>query len=162
VTSLDASAALSALEADGFVVYFRDADGGPIANATAWTVVEEKPVAGSKRAEGSLVLLKIAPPAPAPVPAPAPAVPAPAPAPIPPPAPAPAPAPKPAPAPAPKPVPVPPPPAPPPAPAPTVIPGAFCANADLGKSGVAANGRTYVCGLKGADANGHYHWNTTG
>ena len=32
-------------------------------------------------------------------------------------------------------------------------------NADVGKSGVAANGRTYVCGAKGADANGHDHWN---
>jgi hypothetical protein len=40
-----------------------------------------------------------------------------------------------------------------------IIPGAFCPNADVGMQGVAANGRTYVCGGKGADKNGHYHWN---
>ncbi|MFH5878206.1 hypothetical protein [Arthrobacter sp. NA-172] len=40
-----------------------------------------------------------------------------------------------------------------------IIPGAFCPNADVGMQGVAANGRTYICGGKGADKNGHYHWN---
>lgn len=50
--------------------------------------------------------------------------------------------------------------APDPAPAPaTITPGAFCADADVGTTGLGANGRTYVCGSKGADANGHYHWN---
>lgn len=43
-----------------------------------------------------------------------------------------------------------------------MIPGAFCPDAAVGSSGVADNGRTYVCGGKGPDANGHYHWNTTG
>ena len=82
------------------------------------------------------------------------AAPAPAPAPV---AAAPKPAPKPA-APAPAPAPAAPAPAPAPAPA-GVTPGAFCPDALVGQSGVAANGRTYVCGGKGADANGHYHWN---
>lgn len=40
-----------------------------------------------------------------------------------------------------------------------IVPGAFCRNADVGMRGLAANGRTYTCGGKGADANGHYHWN---
>lgn len=40
-----------------------------------------------------------------------------------------------------------------------IIPGAFCPNADVGMQGIAANGRSYVCGGKGADKNGHYHWN---
>ncbi|MEP6482660.1 MAG: G5 domain-containing protein [Rhodoglobus sp.] len=52
-------------------------------------------------------------------------------------------------------------PAPAPAPAPaTITPGAFCADAAVGASGLGANGRTYVCGSKGADAKGHYHWNS--
>jgi hypothetical protein len=80
--------------------------------------------------------------APVPVVVPVPAAPAPAPVPA---APAPA-----APAPA---------PAAPAAPVSGVSPGAFCPNSAVGTSGVAANGRTYVCGGKGADANGHYHWN---
>lgn len=75
------------------------------------------------------------------------------------PAPVPKPAPKPAPAPAPKPAPKPAP-APPPKAVSPIIPGAFCANADRGKTGIAANGKAYVCGGKGADANGHYHWNS--
>jgi len=50
--------------------------------------------------------------------------------------------------------------APAPAPAPAAVtPGAFCPDALVGQPGVAANGRTYVCGGKGPDANGHYHWN---
>ncbi|MFM9918850.1 DUF1524 domain-containing protein [Lacisediminihabitans sp. H27-G8] len=73
-------------------------------------------------------------------PAPAPVVVAPAPA-----APAPA-APKPA--------------APAPAAPALVSPGAFCPDAAVGQSGVAANGKTYTCGSKGADAKGHYHWNS--
>jgi hypothetical protein len=40
-----------------------------------------------------------------------------------------------------------------------IIPGAFCPNADVGMQGIAANCRSYVCGGKGADKNGHYHWN---
>ncbi|WP_307812255.1 HNH endonuclease family protein [Lacisediminihabitans changchengi] len=40
-----------------------------------------------------------------------------------------------------------------------VSPGAFCPDALVGQSGVAANGKTYVCGGKGADAHGHYRWN---
>lgn len=67
-----------------------------------------------------------------------------------------------------QPPPPPPPPAPKPAPAPApapnvvspITPGAFCANADHGKTGIAANGKSYICGGKGADANGHYHWNS--
>lgn len=58
--------------------------------------------------------------------------------------------------------------APPPAPAPEpsqpdlglITPGAFCADAQNGAVAQAANGRSYQCGGKGADANGHLHWNT--
>lgn len=39
---------------------------------------------------------------------------------------------------------------------PTIRPGAFCANADEGKSGYSSSGVRYVC--KGRDANGHLHW----
>lgn len=38
-------------------------------------------------------------------------------------------------------------------------PGALCADSLRGQSGVAANGRTYVCGAKGPDARGRLHWN---
>ncbi|MCJ1715377.1 G5 domain-containing protein [Curtobacterium sp. VKM Ac-2922] len=47
------------------------------------------------------------------------------------------------------------------APAPAAItPGAFCADAQSGSVAQAANGRSYQCGGKGPDANGHLHWNT--
>lgn len=58
-----------------------------------------------------------------------------------------------------------PPPAPAPAPEPSqpdlglITPGAFCADAQNGAVAQAANGRSYQCGGKGADANGHLHWN---
>lgn len=54
-------------------------------------------------------------------------------------------------------------PAPPPAPAPAtepIIPGAFCSDSQVGQVAQAANGKSYRCGGKGADASGHYHWNT--
>ncbi|MCU1526292.1 MAG: hypothetical protein JWP75_55 [Frondihabitans sp.] len=41
-----------------------------------------------------------------------------------------------------------------------ITPGAYCAAADVGQVAQAANGRSYKCGGKGADANGDYHWNT--
>lgn len=41
-----------------------------------------------------------------------------------------------------------------------IIPGAFCPNADVGLRGVGTNGGIYICGGKGADKNGHYHWNS--
>jgi len=58
--------------------------------------------------------------------------------------------------------------APAPAPAPAeqapaqglITPGAFCADAQNGTVGQAANGRSYRCGGKGPDGNGHLHWNT--
>jgi putative cell wall-binding protein len=60
--------------------------------------------------------------------------------------------------------------APPPPPAPPappsqitgIVPGAFCPDVDHGLSGIGTNGKTYICGLKGPDANGHYHWNSIG
>ncbi|GAB3124994.1 HNH endonuclease family protein [Glaciibacter psychrotolerans] len=79
-------------------------------------------------------------------PTPPPAAPEPVGVPAPLPAPAPAPAPDPAPAPA------------PPAAAEPVHPGAFCSTP--GVTGVAANGRSYTCGGKGADTKGKYHWNS--
>lgn len=42
----------------------------------------------------------------------------------------------------------------------TIVPGAFCPDAQVGAVQQAANGRSYQCGGKGADANGHFHWNT--
>ncbi|MFJ3451855.1 G5 domain-containing protein [Curtobacterium sp. NPDC090223] len=42
----------------------------------------------------------------------------------------------------------------------TITPGAFCADAQSGAVAQAANGRSYQCGGKGPDANGHLHWNT--
>lgn len=41
-----------------------------------------------------------------------------------------------------------------------IIPGAFCPDAQVGMRGVSAAGRTYICGGKGPDKNGHYHWNS--
>ncbi|WP_258027646.1 G5 domain-containing protein [Curtobacterium sp. BH-2-1-1] len=41
-----------------------------------------------------------------------------------------------------------------------ITPGAFCADAQNGAVAQAANGRSYQCGGKGPDANGHLHWNT--
>ncbi|GAA3339053.1 hypothetical protein GCM10017714_12940 [Curtobacterium pusillum] len=41
-----------------------------------------------------------------------------------------------------------------------ITPGAFCADAQNGSVAQASNGRSYRCGGKGADANGHLHWNT--
>jgi hypothetical protein len=84
--------------------------------------------------------------------APAPVAVAPAPA-----APAPT-APKPA-APAPT-APVAPAPAPAPAAPSAITPGAFCPDASAGQTGVSSAGKTYVCGGKGPDANGHLHWNS--
>ncbi|WP_345447773.1 hypothetical protein [Arthrobacter gyeryongensis] len=40
-----------------------------------------------------------------------------------------------------------------------IIPGAFCPDSALWTSAPASNGRYYICGGNGADANGHYHWN---
>lgn len=51
-------------------------------------------------------------------------------------------------------------PAVPAAPASTISPGAFCPDASVGQTGVSAAGKTYVCGSKGPDAKGHYHWNS--
>ncbi|MFJ3027957.1 G5 domain-containing protein [Curtobacterium sp. NPDC087080] len=42
----------------------------------------------------------------------------------------------------------------------TITPGAFCSDAQSGAVAQAANGRSYQCGGKGPDANGHLHWNT--
>lgn len=62
------------------------------------------------------------------------------------------------------------PPAPTPAPAPDpapegqapglITPGAFCSDAQNGAVAQAANGRSYQCGGKGPDSNGHLHWNS--
>jgi hypothetical protein len=56
-------------------------------------------------------------------------------------------------------------PAPVPAPAPPassvaqgIHPGSYCSI--KGQVGVSAEGRTYVCGSKGADSRGHFHWNS--
>ncbi|QKS18295.1 G5 domain-containing protein [Curtobacterium sp. Csp2] len=47
------------------------------------------------------------------------------------------------------------------APAPGVItPGAFCADAQNGAVAQSSTGKSYRCGGKGPDANGHLHWNT--
>ncbi len=150
------SAARDTLSAAGFRVVLQSADGTSVRATDDLTVVSQDPPAGSALGKGDVVTLTVtsvtptptpsATPTPVAAPAPAPANPAPAPA-----APRPAPAPPAAP-PAPA-------PAPPPASTGTVIPGGFCSPSDVGKAGVAANGRTYVCGAKGADASGHYHWN---
>lgn len=48
-----------------------------------------------------------------------------------------------------------------PAPAAGVItPGAFCADAQNGAVAQSSTGKSYRCGGKGPDANGHLHWNT--
>ncbi len=156
------------LRKHGLKVTVRAAGGGSLPKSLAgWVVVSEKPAAGTAVRKGTRVILTLRlkqAPSPTPTPTVAPSSPAavpvaPAPAPA-PPAPAPrAPAPR-APAPAPAP-PAPAPPAPAPAPATgTVNPGGFCSPSDVGHAGVASNGHTYVCGAKGADASGHYHWNS--
>jgi len=43
------------------------------------------------------------------------------------------------------------------APAGTIHPGSYCAT--KGAIGVAASGKQYTCGTKGADSTGRYHWN---
>lgn len=40
-----------------------------------------------------------------------------------------------------------------------ITPGAFCAGAENGVVAQAASGKSYRCGGKGPDANGHLHWN---
>jgi hypothetical protein len=145
----------SSLRAEGYQVEYVTEDGSPARSSTDWIVTRQSPAAGTTPPAGSTITLTVAAP-PEPVPAPEPE-PAPVVAPAPAPAPAPVPVPVPAPAPAPAPVPAP---APAPAPA-TITPGAFCPDASVGSAGVAANGKTYICGGKGADANGKYHWNTT-
>jgi hypothetical protein len=153
------------LESSGFDVDYVTEDGVSVDAGDDWLVTSQTPEAGTKVPAGARVTLTMEAPseeppavavAPTPLPAPPVASPAPAPA-----APAPIAAPAPAPAPiaAPAPAPIA---APAPAPAPAaVVPGAFCPDALVGSSGVAANGRTYICGGKGADANGKHHWNTT-
>lgn len=42
-----------------------------------------------------------------------------------------------------------------------IVPGAFCPDADYLRTGESASGKYYVCGYKGKDDSGHYHWNTT-
>jgi hypothetical protein len=102
-------------------------------------VVDQQPAAGTALAAGSKVILILDPPAPPVAEAPVPEQVAPEPAPA---DPEPAPA-EPAPAPA----------------SDAITPGAFCPDASVGSTATAANGKTYTCGGKGADANGHYHWN---
>jgi hypothetical protein len=153
-----AEAASTSLEADGFTVRYNTDAGETDSAPGTWTVSNQSPSQGTRIPLGTTVTLSVSDPSPAPTqsattaPAPVPVAPAPAPV-----APAPAPV---APAPAPvAPAPV----APAPAPAPAAVtPGAFCPDASVGTTGVAANGNTYHCGLKGPDANGHYHWNAIG
>ena len=40
----------------------------------------------------------------------------------------------------------------------TIRPGAYCGV--QGATGLAENGKTYVCGKKGADSGGRFHWNS--
>jgi hypothetical protein len=163
VRGKEGAAASDDLTTAGFRVQLQSADGSAVVETADMIVVSQNPPAGAAMKKGAVVTLTMAAPTPT-TPSPTPTVASPEPAPVVAPAPAPA---KPAPAPvAPKPAPAPPaaPPAPAPAPPPaatgTIIPGAFCSPSDVGKAGVAANGRTYVCGGKGADASGHYHWNS--
>ena len=161
VVGTDGADARTSLTALGVHVTIRTVDGSDApSDLKGWTVRGEYPEGGSKVGSHTNVILTLAPPvtpSPTPVTVSTPsATPVPsattAPKPVAPVAPAPA-------APAP-----PPPPAPAPPPAPpatgTVIPGAFCPDSQVGQTGLAANGRTYVCGGKGPDANGHYHWNS--
>lgn len=128
------------LAQSGYRVVFETADGSAVTpDLGGMSVVSQDPPAGTPLAAGATVHVVLAPTA-TPSPTPAPVV---VPAPAAPPAPPPAPVQK----------------APAPPAASAVSPGAFCPNAQMGQSGVAANGRTYICGGKGADANGHYHWN---
>ncbi len=175
----DVADAEALFEAKGLHVALQNSDGDVLtaADLGSWIVESQDPPAGQKvdpsseitltlrRIEPTPTLTSVATPSstptptstPTPVPTAAPTqtplpvnqfvAPAnPAPAASAPPAPAPAP---PAPAPA------------PPAPATgLIVPGAFCPDSEVGHVGVAANGRSYTCGGKGADANGHYHWNS--
>lgn len=163
VIGTDGSDASTALAAAGLHVTIRTSDGSDApSDLTGWTVRGEYPKGGSKIGSTTDIVLTLTPPAtPSPT---ATAVATPSATPVPaattapkPVAPAPAPA-------APAPAPAPPAPAPAPAPAPpatgTITPGAFCPDALVGQPGVASNGRTYICGGKGRDANGHYHWNS--
>lgn len=165
VVGVDGSDASSALAAVGLHVTVKTSDGSDApADLTGWTVRSEYPEGGSSVGSATEVVLTLAPPAspsptattvstpsatPVPVATTAPKLVAP------PVVPAPA---------APVPAPAPPARAPAPAPAPpatgTIVPGAFCPDALVGQPGVAANGRTYICGGKGRDTNGHYHWNS--
>jgi hypothetical protein len=136
-----------ALLSQGIRVTVRTTDGStPPDDLSGWVIVSENPAPGTAVSEGQRVVLTVEPAA-TPTPTAAPIPPA-APAPVQPAAPAPR-------APAPR--------APAPAPAPatgTVVPGGFCSPSDVGHVGVASNGHSYTCGGKGADASGHYHWNT--
>jgi hypothetical protein len=140
-----------ALINEGLNVVVKTADGSiPPDDLTGWVIVSEDPASGTTVNAGTTVTIIVRPaatPTPTAVAAPPPPVPAVAPKPAPvhvaPVKPAP---------------PAPVKPAPPAAPA-YIIPGAFCSPSLVGQSGLAANGRTYVCGGKGADASGHYHWN---
>jgi hypothetical protein len=161
VVGANALNAKSTLLNNGLHVTVKTADGSNLpSDLTGWTVDSQYPSAGSNVDPHGDVILTLARATPTPTPsatatsssspapvtttaphltapvAPAPVAPAPA-------APAPV-----APAPAPAPVTV------------TVNPGGFCSPGDVGHSGVGPNGHIYVCGAKGADASGHYHWNS--
>ncbi|MFB2556166.1 DUF2510 domain-containing protein [Herbiconiux liangxiaofengii] len=135
--------AVAELKASGLSVTMSASDGSTQSDWTGWSIVGQEPSAGTPVAPGSEVRLVLSPPAPVVEPEPAP-VPEVAPA-------EPEPAPEVEPEQATE--------APAEAPASDVTPGAFCPDALVGTAGVAANGRTYICGGKGPDANGHYHWN---
>jgi hypothetical protein len=168
VTGFDTTDAKGKLVTSGLRVTVVTSDGSPLpADTTGWTVKSQNPPSGAQADPAGVVVLTLAPPAPqvtptptaSPVVAPAPAPPSAAPTPVAPAQPAPAPA-----QPAAQAPPAPAPAAPaPPQQAPvtgTVVPGGFCSPSDVGKSAVASNGRSYTCGGKGADASGHYHWNS--
>jgi hypothetical protein len=152
-TQANEAKAQSKLLSSGYRVVIVSASGTAPADLVGWTVESQDPPAGQTLAKGGVVTLTVAPPVASPTPSVTPsATPTPPPvapaAPVAPPVPA---------APA---APVAPPPPPPAQSSGTVIPGAFCSPSQIGAVGVASNGHSYICGGKGPDASGHYHWNS--
>ncbi len=151
-TAASEATAFKSLQSSGYRVVVVDAHGATPADVVGWTVQAQDPPAGQALEKGGVVTLTVVPPVARSTPTPTPTA-SPTPTAVPAPVPVVAP---PAQVVAPPAVPV----APPAQQSGTITPGAFCSSSQVGQVGVASNGRSYTCGGHGADASGHYHWNT--